>query len=340
MRTADFDYPLPRELIAQEPLESRERSRLLVLGRADGAVRHRCFFELGEYLRPGDILVVNDSRVIPARLRGRKAGSRGEVELLLLRRLEDGLWEAAVHPGRRLGIGTIVQLGRAGVAVTAQVVERTPAGTRIIRFDGDPEPVGEIPLPPYIHVPLNDPERYQTVYARVQGSAAAPTAGLHFTTELMERLKAQEVEFAFVTLHIGLDTFRPVASEDPREHPIHREYAELSPEVAERLSIAKAQGRRLIAVGTTVVRVLEEAALRSAPPGQLAPLAGEVGLFILPGHRFRAVDGLITNFHLPRSTLLMLVCAFAGRERVLEAYAEAAAQGYRFYSFGDAMLIT
>ncbi len=339
LRTADFDYVLPPDLIAQEPIEPRDRSRLLVLHRGDESWEHRRFFELGRYLRPGDILVANDSRVIPARLRGRKAGSGGEVELLLLRRLGDGLWEATVRPGRRLGLGVVIQLGRDGDHGVAQVVERTPSGTRIVKFEGEPEFLGEVPLPPYIRAPLGDPERYQTIYARVKGSAAAPTAGLHFTPELTKGLQAQGVELVFVTLHIGLDTFRPVMTEDPERHPIHREYAELRPEVAEHLSEARAQGRRLIAVGTTTVRVLEEAARRSSQANRLAPLAGDVDLLILPGHRFGAVDGLITNFHLPRSTLLMLVCAFAGRERVLSAYAEAIAKRYRFYSFGDAMLI-
>jgi len=314
----------------------------MVLERNSGAIEHRCFNELARYLKAGDVLVLNDSRVIPARLKGRKAGSSTEAEILLLRRLGDALWEALVRPGRRLGIGEKIELadGKDGARLIAEVVGRKPDGVRIIAFSGDkllPQ-LGEMPLPPYIHTPLADPERYQTVYASIEGSVAAPTAGLHFTQKTLEELKQKGVKCLFVTLHVGLFTFRPVRLDDPTEHRIHQEYGILSREVAAELSGAKAEGRRIICVGTTTVRLVEQVAQLSSS-AHLEAFSGWVGLFILPGYQFRFVVALLTNFHLPRSTLLMLVSAFAGKELIDRAYQEAIAWRYRFYSFGDAMLV-
>ena len=342
MKTSDFDYHLPPELIAQTPLEPRDRSRLMVLSRLSGEITHRKFHELTEYLKPGDVLVFNDSRVIPARLCGRKEGSGGRVEILLLRRLKEGEWEALVKPGRRVKPGTVVDITGGingnGSRLLVKVKEAGDNGVRVVELSDEAlvPSVGKVPLPPYIHTPLADPERYQTVYARDSGSVAAPTAGLHLTPELLDIIRKKGVETLFVTLHIGLDTFQPVREENPRRHLIHREYGEITPQAAEELNRARAQGRRLLCVGTTSVRLVEQGALEG---DGIAPFKGWADLFILPGHSFRAVDGLITNFHLPRSTLLMLVCAFAGRELVLRAYAEAIREGYRFYSFGDGMLI-
>jgi len=364
MKTSDFDYELPKELIAQTPLAPRDASRLMVLDRATGTIEHRIFRDVVEYVRPGDVLVANDSRVIPARLFARKVPTGGKVELLLLRRRSERTWEALTK-GRKVRKGTQLELraadGRSTSAVTGEVVELTKGGRRLIEFDRPIEPLldelGLVPLPPYIHKPLEEPERYQTVYARVNGSVAAPTAGLHFTPELMERVEAKGGKFAFVTLHVGLDTFQPVREERVEDHKMHSEYCELKPEVAEQLNRAKAGGGRIIAVGTTSVRALETAVYSSSEGGvgrsltplsaqesadssaSLAPFSAWTNLFIYPGYHFRAVDALITNFHLPRSTLLMLVSAFVGREPVMRAYREAIRQGYRFYSFGDAMLI-
>jgi S-adenosylmethionine:tRNA ribosyltransferase-isomerase len=353
--TSSFDYPLPPELIAQTPLEPRDASRLLVLDRATGDLAHRHFYDIGDYLRPGDLLVFNDSRVIPARLFGRKAGTGGKVELLLLARRADQTWEAlAGGSGLRPGASVEVE-GAEGL--TALIAEDLGGARRLVKFSQPLSPllpqVGHTPLPPYIHEPLADPERYQTVYARIDGSAAAPTAGLHFTPELLLRLREAGVEFAYLTLHVGLDTFAPVTEAEAEEHRIHTEWCELTAETARRINEAKLAGRRVVAVGTTSVRVLESAAqaslrqaqAESGQPVEACPwrpvvaLDGPTELFILPGHRFRAVDALITNFHLPRSTLLMLVSAFAGRETILRAYQAAVAERYRFYSFGDAMLI-
>ena len=338
MRTSDFDYELPLERIAQTAVEPRDHSRLMVLSRKDGNMEHRHFYEVGDYLRSGDVLVCNDSRVIPARLLGRKVGGGAKVELLLLRRLELGVWEALARPGRRLKVGTRVELGE-GPVIEAQVIEKKETGTVVVSFPDEEalEKAGAVPLPPYIHTPLTNPERYQTVYAQEKGSVAAPTAGLHFTPELMDKLQGKGVRFVFVTLHLGLDSFRPVQVDDPGEHVIHKEYGELTPEVARELNQAKAEGRRVICVGTSAVRMLEHAA--RGDEGGVKPFTGWVDLFIWPGHRFQMVDALITNFHLPRSTLLMLVSAFAGRELILQAYLEAMNLNYRFYSFGDAMLI-
>jgi len=337
LRTADFDYHLPPELIAQTPIEPRDHSRLLVLNRRDGSIEHRRFFDLPSYLRSNDLLVFNDSRVIPARLLGRKAGSQGKVELLLLHRIGPKRWQALAKPGRRLGPGIKVEIEGAKKQYVLEIESKSGDGTVIVRLDdeGVIEECGHAPLPPYIQERLSDPERYQTVYARVKGSAAAPTAGLHFTPELLQRIQQQGVKFAFVTLHVGLDTFRPVDEADPREHVIHKEYCELPLETARAIAERRKRGGRIIAVGTTTTRVLETA----AKAGGVAPWNGWTSTYILPGHTFRAVDALITNFHLPKSTLLMLVSAFAGKALIDKAYREAIEQRYRFYSFGDAMLI-
>ena len=347
MKTSDFDYSLPTELIAQSPVELRDHSRLMVISRSDGSIEHRRFFDIVDYLREGDVLVFNDSRVMPARLRGRMADTGGRVEILLLRRLDPNVWEALVKPAKRLRIGSKVDITSDSVVnnlhetkVIAEVAEVRQGGIRVMRFPDEtllPE-LGKLALPPYIHTPLARPERYQTVYARVSGSVAAPTAGLHFTRELLGSIEGKGVRCLFVTLHVGLDTFRPVREDDPLEHPVHREYAVLSQAVARELSQAKREGCRVICVGTTAVRIVEQAG-QLCSPIELQPFEGWVSLFILPGYQFRMVDALVTNFHLPRSTLLMLVSAFAGKELIDKAYREAIAQGYRFYSFGDAMLV-
>ncbi len=333
MDAALFDYELPEELIAQEPVEPRDSSRLMVVHRATGQLEHRYFYELPEYLREGDTLVLNDSRVSARRLFGRKP-TGGRVELLLLRPVGDGRWHALVRPGRRLPEGSLIILDESH---TAQIEARLEEGIRLVRFippaDEWLQTVGQIPLPPYIHRQLTDPERYQTVYARQPGSAAAPTAGLHFTPKLLETLKAQGVQIATVTLHVSLDTFRPLQSERVEEHKMHGEWFTLSPEAAERINSTRG---RIVAVGTTSVRVLESAAVGKR---RVQPMTGETRLYITPGYEFKVVDALITNFHMPRTTVLVLVCAFGGRERILTAYREAIRQRYRFLSFGDAMLI-
>ena len=345
MRTSDFDFVLPQELIAQTPVEPRDSSRLMIVNRADGSMAHRRFYDIVDYLQAGDVLVFNESLVIPARLYGRKMDGGGRVEILLLRRLEAGIWEALVRRGKRLRIGSQVAItdeaeGDSLPRITAEVTDQGEGGIKVIRFSDEAllSELGKVPLPPYINTPLSRSDRYQTVYARVAGSVAAPTAGLHFTPELLDKLEKKGVRLLFVCLHIGLDTFSPVREEDPREHHIHREYGLVDEEVASELSGAKRQGRRVIGVGTTTVRILEQVA-QLYPPEKLPPFADWVSLYILPGHRFRMVDALLTNFHLPRSTLLMLVTAFAGKELVNRAYHEAISAGYRFYSFGDAMLI-
>jgi S-adenosylmethionine:tRNA ribosyltransferase-isomerase len=339
VRTSDFDYPLPPEFIAQRPASPRDSSRLMVLHRDGGPIEHRIFRDLPQYLRPGDALVLNETRVIPARLHARKIPGGGRVELLLLRRLQPQIWEVlvggkAVRPGRRL----LVEGGP-----EAGVLEDLGGPRRLLRFSEPLTPqleaIGEMPLPPYIHAPLQSPDEYQTVFARLPGSAAAPTAGLHFTAGLLDRIEALGIRLVRVTLHIGLDTFAPVSEDLAEDHAIHTEWCQLTVNAAEALRAARSAGGRIIAVGTTSVRTIETAA-RAAPPGNIvAPFDGPTDLYVLPGHRFRAVDAILTNFHLPRSTLLMLVSAFAGRERILDAYAAAKEQGYRFYSFGDAMLI-
>ena len=365
MRTDDFDYHLPTDLIAQTPVEPRDASRLLVFDRVSGQVSHRMFVDILDYLRPGDVVVFNQSRVIQARIRGRRADTGGKVEFLLLNEREPGLWLALAQPGRRLRPGARVALDPPHILrgpdclgsskpddqVHGEVLESHPDGTKTIRLPPDTalDSWGEAPLPPYIHQRLDDPERYQTVYARDPGSAAAPTAGLHFTQELIDRIQSKGVELAFVTLHVGLDTFRPVTSEDPAEHHIHTEYYQLGPEAAKTINLARERGGRVFAVGTTSVRVLEQAASQAGfqNGNRLDTGTGWADIFILPGYRFRLVDALITNFHLPRSTLLMLVSAFAaqpqtpnsGLSSVMAVYREAIAERYRFYSFGDAMLL-
>lgn len=365
VRTSDFDYELPPNLIAQVPVEPRDSSRLMVLRRDSGTTEHRQFTDILEYLRPGDLMVFNQSRVIPARLFGTREDNGGKVELLLLRREADGVWEALARPGRRLRPGASVTVTpparehpRSSLApvgegepLTVEILESRPNGLKAVRLSSEEsiDRLGHTPLPPYIHRSLEDPERYQTVYAREPGSAAAPTAGLHFTPELLSGIRDAGVETAFVTLHVGLDTFRPVQDEDPTEHHIHTERYSMDAQTAEALNCARAGDRCIIAVGTTSVRVLEQAAADAERGrGRFEPVEGDASIYILPGHRFRAVDAMITNFHLPRSTLLMLVSAFAqhgvedgafGRETILAAYADAVRLRYRFYSFGDAMLI-
>lgn len=350
MKTSDFDYNLPDSSIAQTPAEPRDSSRLLVLHRDTGTLEHRVFRDVSAYLRAGDLLVLNQTRVIPARIFARKE-TGGRVELLLLRRREPLIWEALVG-GKGLRVGSKV---RVEGGPDAQILELLDGSERLIKFSEPIEPyfskVGNVPLPPYIHAKLNDPERYQTVYAKEPGSAAAPTAGLHFTPRLLEELQGKGVRMAFVTLHVGLDTFAPVTEDDPAEHKIHTEWCELPQETADLINQTKEAGGRVVAVGTTSVRTLESAARHSIVDDSTHPervsdiksrisaFIGPTDLFILPGYQFRIVDVMITNFHLPRSTLLMLVSAFAGRERILETYKTAVEEGYRFYSFGDAMLI-
>lgn len=337
MKTSDFDYQLPPELIAQTPVEPRDRSRLMVLHRADNSIEHRYFYEIVEYLQAGDTMVLNDSRVIPARILGQKEDTGTRVEILLLRRLDNKLWEALVRPGRKASVGTKIKFDNLSTEATAEVLANGEGGTRVISFSDESllYKVGQIPLPPYIHIPLTEPARYQTVYARIDGSVAAPTAGLHFTPRLLDELQQKGVNLAFVTLHIGLDTFRPVRVDDPHHHTIHREYGELRQETTALLNKTRKQGKRIVAVGTSTLRLLETA----SQSGTVQPYSGWTDLFILPGYRFRIADALVTNFHLPKSTLLMMISAFAGRDFILQAYEQAKSLGYRFYSFGDAMLI-
>jgi S-adenosylmethionine:tRNA ribosyltransferase-isomerase len=354
VKTAEFEYELPPELIAQTPIEPRDASRLMVVDRHTGEIAQRHFYDLPDFLHPGDLLVHNESRVIPARLFARKP-TGGRAEILLLRPRTGDTWEALVR-GRRIRAGVRLTLldGPAGqpIGAEAEVVEEGKRGVRVLAFDRPVLPlaerVGVTPLPPYIHTPLENAERYQTVYARVPGSAASSTAGLHFTPALLLRLREMGVRSAFVTLHIGLDTFRPVSEERVEDHRMHSEYGSLTPEVAQQVNQARLEGQRVVAVGTTSVRVLETAALKAigepacadaCPWRSAAAFEGHTDLFIYPGFRFRVVDTLITNFHLPRSTLLMLVAAFAGKELIDRAYAEAIRERYRFYSFGDAMLV-
>ena len=345
MKTSEFDYDLPRELIAQTPIEPRDRSRLMIVNRGGGSIGHRRFHDLPEYLRPGDVMVFNDSRVFPARLYATRTDGGGKVELLLLGRLPDGAWRALARPGRRMREGTAFDVHGGRDRVSGVVTRVDEDGTRVVRLPDELplEDVGVVPLPPYIHAPLADAERYQTVYARVTGSLAAPTAGLHFTPDLLGRVWDMGVELVFVTLHVGWGSFRPVTAEDIESHEMHSEYFELGEAAATAVNRAKREGRRVISVGTTAVRLLEHAAALHAGTdgGEAAVTAGSgwADLFITPGYRFRVVDALVTNFHLPRSTLLMLTSAFAGRELVLQAYATAGELRYRFYSFGDCMLI-
>ena len=340
MKTSDFDYHLPTESIAQTPIEPRDHSRLLVLDRQSGNMEHRHFYDLPGYLQEGDVLVFNDSRVIPARLYGFIKDTSSKVELLLLRRLPEGCWETMARPGKKMKIGTVITLlnsdGQPG-ELTAEIIDSREDGLRIVSLSDEKliDKYGHTPLPPYIKTPLSRPERYQTIYARIKGSAAAPTAGLHFTPGLLDELRKKNVSLAFVTLHIGLDTFQPVREEDPADHKIHTEYGELSTETAELLNNARNSGKRVIPVGTSSMRIVEAA----SQSGITFPFYGDISLFIMPGYEFKAASAMITNFHLPKSTLVMLVSAFAGRETILNTYKTAMESGYRFYSFGDAMLI-
>jgi S-adenosylmethionine:tRNA ribosyltransferase-isomerase len=342
LRTSDFDYELPRELIAQYPAETRDESRLLVLRRSDGSIEHRTFRDIREYLEGGDVLVLNESEVVPARLLGAKEETGGRAEMFVLRRLPDDRWEVLIRPGGRVREGAVLTFGEG--RLKARVGGSLPDGKREVELlargdvEGALEELGRVPLPPYIDREPEevDRERYQTVYARVKGAVAAPTAGLHFTEESLRAIEGRGVSIARLVLHVGLGTFRPVGVDDPAEHVMDEERYEVTEQAAARINDARRAGGRIVAVGTTCVRVLETV---SDDSGVVAPGVGATRLFIRPPHRFRAVDVLVTNFHLPRSTLLMLVSAFAGREAVLEAYAEAIRKRYRFYSYGDAMLI-
>ncbi len=340
MRLEDFNYDLPPDLIAQIPIVHRDASKLLVLDRRTRALEHRIFQDLPTYLKNGDLLVMNDTRVLPARLLGRRARTGGKVEVLLLREVSPGQWETLVKPGRRCLLGEELIFGQG--QLRAEIINRTPEGGRVVAFDSQGSEffnllgkLGQMPLPPYIHAKLSDPERYQTVYARHPGSAAAPTAGLHFTPQLLAQIRSLGVETAFITLNVGLGTFRPVREENIKEHHMHEEYYAISSETAQSINKAKSEGRRVIAVGTTVVRTLEAAGSR----GQVEFGESCTDLFIYPGFQFKIVDALITNFHLPKSSLLMLVAALAGYDNIMAAYKEAVAKRYRFFSFGDAMLI-
>jgi S-adenosylmethionine:tRNA ribosyltransferase-isomerase len=341
LRVDEFDYCLPPELIAQDPIPDRDQSRLLVLDRRDGSISHKRFYQVKEYLEPGDVLVVNDTRVIPARLRGkRKTG--GKAEVLLLKDLDGDNWECLVKPGHKTRKGDDLFFSKNGVELVGRVLSWTGYGGRVIHwsYQGKWEDVlaraGEMPLPPYVKKPLGDPSRYQTVYARAPGSAAAPTAGLHFTPALLDEIRGIGCAVVPVTLNVGLGTFRPVRVETVEAHEMHAEYFQVPEETADAVNRARDAGKKLYGVGTTVVRTLESSA---GAGGKAHPGSGDTDLFIYPGYRFQVIDRLITNFHLPKSTLLMLVSAFAGKDLVMKAYEEAVREGYRFYSFGDAMLI-
>ncbi len=345
MKTHDFYFELPQELIAQTPLQRRDASRLLILDKETGVWEHKHFYDLPDLLRPNDCLILNDSRVLPARLLGSRihagGGLGGACEVLLLTDRGDNVWECLVRPGKKLRTGARVSFGERG-ELTGEIIGEVEGGNRLVRFGYAGiflevlERLGQMPLPPYIKEELQDRERYQTVYARASGSAAAPTAGLHFTKELMERLRAGGVNLGYVTLHVGLGTFRPVKEEEITDHDMHSEYCAVPAETAELVNRTKAAGGRVICVGTTSCRTLESWA---GEDGHMEARSGWTDIFIYPGYRFKVVDALVTNFHLPESTLLMLVSALAGREHVLEAYAEAVRERYRFFSFGDAMFI-
>ena len=338
MLVTDFDYDLPQELIAQHPMEPRDHSRLLVVDKKTGEIEHKHFYDLVNYLKPGDVLVFNDTRVIPARLHGTK-DTGAHVEVFLLTRRDANDWEVLVRPGKKLQVGVKINFSD---ELSCEVIEHTDFGGRVVRFkyDGIFEEIldrlGETPLPPYITAPLEDKERYQTVYNRERGSAAAPTAGLHFTKELLQKIKEIGCEEVFVTLHVGLGTFRPVSEAKIEDHKMHKEFYTVSQEAADAVNKAKAEGRRIIAVGTTAVRTLEAA----GADGQLHAGSSWTNIFIYPGYKFRLVDDLVTNFHLPQSTLLMLVSTLSTREIMLQTYKKAVEEKYRFFSFGDAMFIT
>ena len=341
MKTSDFYYDLPQELIAQTPLDKRDSSRLMTLDRMTGETAHHHFYELPEFLNPGDCLILNDSRVLPARLLGQRLPGGGACEVLLLIDRGEKTWECLVRPGRKMRTGAKLSFGNG--ELTAEVVGEVEGGNRLVRFDYEGiflevlEHLGKMPLPPYIKEELQDQERYQTVYSKVLGSAAAPTAGLHFTPELLEKIAAKGVGIGYVTLHVGLGTFRPVKEEEITDHEMHSEYCVISQETADLINRTKANGGRGICVGTTSCRTLESWA---AEDGHMEPKAGWTNIYIYPGYKFKVMDGLVTNFHLPESTLIMLVSAFAGREHVLAAYREAVEEKYRFFSFGDAMFIS
>lgn len=340
MKTADFYYDLPQELIAQDPLEDRASSRLMVLDKETGERTHTDFHHIVDYLRPGDCLVINDTKVIPARLIGQREETGGKVEVLLLKRHEDNVWETLVKPGRKARPGMKIIFGDG--LLTATVLEVIEEGNRLIRFEYEGifeeilDRLGQMPLPPYITHQLKDKNRYQTVYAKYEGSAAAPTAGLHFTPELLQQIQDMGVSIARVTLHVGLGTFRPVKVEDVTRHVMHTEEIHVTEEAAERINATKAAGGRVICVGTTSCRTIESAADEH---GIVHAMQGDTGIFIYPGYSFKVLDGLITNFHLPESTLLMLVSALAGKDHIMAAYEEAVRERYRFFSFGDAMFI-
>ncbi len=363
LKTSDYNYELPPELIAQTPVEPRDHSRLLVIDRKDSSLKHKRFYDLPDFLRQGDVLVFNNSRVIRARLFGHRTDTGQKIEILLLRRIEKDLWETLIGSRKKVRQGLIIEI-EGSAELKAEVTAIGESGIRLVRFSDESilPSVGLVPLPPYIHAPLADPERYQTVYARQEGSAAAPTAGLHFTRELLKRIEDLGVRCLFVTLHVGLNTFRPVKVEDILNHPIFPEYGVIGRDTAEEINRAKKEHRRVICVGTTSVRLLEsaahandaahaidaeatsaaqatDAAAGTSRFGQVTPWEGWVNDFIYPGYQFRIMDAMVTNFHLPKSTLLMLVSAFAGKDLVFRAYEEAIREKYRFYSFGDATLI-
>ena len=340
MKLSDFSYELPQELIAQDPLENRSSSRLMLLDRKTGEIEHKIFSDVMDYLNPGDCLVINDTRVIPARLIGLKEDTQAQIEVLLLKRRRDSIWEVLVKPGKKARQGCRISFGEG--LLTGEIIDVVEDGNRLIRFEYDGvfeqilDQLGEMPLPPYITHKLKDRNRYQTVYAKNDGSAAAPTAGLHFTGELLKRIEEKDVKIARVTLHVGLGTFRPVKVDNILEHHMHSEYINVTKEAADTINSARKNGGRIIAVGTTSCRTLESAADEN---GIVNPVSKETDIFIYPGYQFKAVDSLITNFHLPESTLLMLVSALAGREKILKAYNIAVKEKYRFFSFGDAMMI-
>lgn len=341
MSLEEFDYDLPKELIAQDPLEKRDDSRLLVLDKNTGEYKHQHFYDIRKFLRPGDCLVINNTKVMPARLIGEKEGTGGKVAVLLLTRKSDTTWETLVKPGKNARIGQKLVFGNG--LLKAEVIDIVDEGDRLVRFDFDGifeeilDQLGQMPLPPYITHQLKDKNRYQTVYAKYEGSAAAPTAGLHFTKELLQEIRDMGVNIAEITLHVGLGTFRPVKEENVLEHHMHSEYYKVTKEAADMINAAKDSGHRVIAVGTTSTRTLEAA---SDPDGRMREKSGWTDIFIYPGYRYKVIDCLITNFHLPKSTLIMLVSALAGREHILAAYREAVKERYRFFSFGDAMFIT
>ena len=340
MTTKDFYYDLPPELIAQTPLTDRTASRLLVVNKKTGGLTHKHFYDIVDYLNPGDCLVMNNTRVIPARLYGSKEKSGGKIEFLLLKRIDIDTWEVILKPGKKAKPGSRFEFG--GGLLHAEVLSVAEDGKRIVKFEYDGiweellDKLGEMPLPPYIKEKLTDKERYQTVYSKIEGSAAAPTAGLHFTKELLEKIKAKGVKLAYLTLHVGLGTFRPVSAERIEDHIMHTEYYEISAETAEIINSCRKNGGRIIAVGTTSVRTLETVA---DDTGKVKAASGETNIFIYPGYKFKIVDCIITNFHLPESTLMMLVSAFAGKENIFNAYETAVKEKYRFFSFGDAMYL-